>query len=753
MSATQTLPLPPPLPSRSERVKSLFLRRQKKERNFLRTQVNSSELDKLFAETEVNNLYDAKRAAYIKQQAFSKISSYNGDQEQIKNFIEDLREIFTERKNLRKKYSLHQNKKADIIRAERQPHIVDFNTIQGQEKITPGFYDTINRPRMNVGGVVNASAKGKEFVENPAGVVDYPYPADKISRNIIWDLEEVENDQIRANNGDLVMRLGSKDRLLNEEERQALTTYRPVKGAMSNIFEAFATGASHLVHYLGRGMWSKTDARRTEDFEKLRAEIFERIARQIYNTQLGSENYASILKRVNDAAKTNSNSDLLSYVAQETLAKLINDQIKVEQKANEEKIEAFNKAMTKEFKNFTDDFQKIINEDDAMWKYRLLHVFLLMSPFAAVTGVGFLFDYMGLISDIINPIFGTDGLAKGIGRLASTETLGPLGWISEQMQIPEITEFALNNVPIVSQVVNCFDALVQSEVGQGLFGTLLPVVENSVLTPLLIAGVFSLSRLNNELGLHKKKSTFLEGKNNGMKKAVDDFSTSIESEMKARKDAFSTRITNELFGTETCKMVEMTKFFMHSDDKLMQFIISDASDEVKKSLTDAKQAGKMAGEHDCFDQLKAVDAKELEKIKRKFLTYLTIEHQEVRREDISESEMMPAIFARLEELDKLKATNAIAYNKKLDDSQNLGTKIAENNVLFYEAQRRHVDDPRVNLFIKNEDDRSAAAADFKVKMARSYKELLRVLPQMPNPEIVSSYTKKLMAQHELWREN
>ena len=137
-------------------------------------------------------------------------------------------------------------------------------------------------------------------------------------------------------------------------------------------------------------------------------------------------------------------------------------------------------------------------DSDAMFKWRVLQVALIVSPFMGLS-------VMGPITHIFQGVFmNAGGIGNGIASLATGQYTGPFGDFCELLHLDDAIRWLLCDMPGLSDVVNILNTVVSSHLVQGVLGGVVLPLASSPLVPIAIAGVFSLFRANAEIDYSKK---------------------------------------------------------------------------------------------------------------------------------------------------------------------------------------------------------------------------------------------------------
>jgi len=216
--------------------------------------------------------------------------------------------------------------------------------------------------------------------------------------------------------------------------------------------------------------------------------------------------YLRVLQKVNSTLA--GSDEITDQATFQKMQKLIADEINLEDKAVKAELNAFNEKLKDMNDSMLDGLQKHVDEDDRLLKYRFLQAFLLLTPIGAFSIAGSVFSYMDPLMELIGPLFEAGKtLGEGLGDMASSEVLGPLGKITEAFRIDEAIQLFFDKTPIVNNVCEIFDFITDNDFVQNALGVASPL-QSSPVALLGIAMAYSFFRADTEMTQYQKVSDY-----------------------------------------------------------------------------------------------------------------------------------------------------------------------------------------------------------------------------------------------------
>jgi len=272
--------------------------------------------------------------------------------------------------------------------------------------------------------------------------------------------------------------------------------------------------------------------------------------------------YLRVLQKVNSALKESD--EIMDQVTFQNMQKLIADEIKLEDKAVKAELNAFNEKLKDMNDSMLEGLQKHVDEDDRLLKYRFLQVFLLLTPIGAFSIAGSVFNYIDPLMELIGPLFEAGKtLGEGLGDMASSEVLGPLGKITEAFRIDEAIQLFFDETPIVNDVCEIFDFITDNDFVQNALGVASPL-QSSPMALLGIAMAYSFFRADTEMTQYQKVSDYKKSHQKALEEIFKEFENDKNDKLEVRIKEFSE------------KKLSASKKANH-DAKLVSFVSDEAN--------------------------------------------------------------------------------------------------------------------------------------------------------------------------------
>jgi hypothetical protein len=180
--------------------------------------------------------------------------------------------------------------------------------------------------------------------------------------------------------------------------------------------------------------------------------------------------------------------------------------------ATEKQVEELNKKdheqLAKALNGLNDEAlsstKKLTDEEESMWKFRVLQVFLMTTPFGLVNILGPAFDILAPILD--GQLQFGEGLAQAINNIPF------FGDIFNFLELDKVVEFTFDEVPLIGDITGAINSVTDSVMVQEFLGAAAPMAGGSPLVPLAVAGLFSFMRFDAEI-THAGKSSDIQAEN------------------------------------------------------------------------------------------------------------------------------------------------------------------------------------------------------------------------------------------------
>lgn len=460
----------------------------------------------------------------------------------------------------------------------------------------------------------------REILERDEPIIHTKMP-DKNYRNNVIDGKRRVVDEIRVNERRLEVFL-AEGRDLTPEEEQETRKRSQLGHRLSNLGESCLGGLLDLTGAAGRGLLSKSKASEDPRHEKYLQNRNELLSQVLWRLDPKSASYPEILKKVNSALATSP--DLMDQATFANMQNLITAEIAKETGVNEKDVKEFNDKIQKLNGDMLSGLQKRVDSEDDMWKYRVLQAFLILTPIGGFSLLGNVFSWVDPFAQLVGPVFdGSTSLSDGIASMATSDVLGPFGDIADALGIDDAISWLLENIPVVSEFGDVFDALTDNEMAQNLFGTIAPML-NSPIIPLYVAGVYSIMRTDTEVKHYCDVSDFKEAKEKELQTAFDAFKeTTAGKPLEDRIKIFAQARLNIM--KKANAEAELAKFvFGASDEELKIFDgLKLGAGADQKDLSTLKQEGKFPTAVAAFTSLSSNPAVRDECLKR-FLLFRNV---------------------------------------------------------------------------------------------------------------------------------
>lgn len=348
---------------------------------------------------------------------------------------------------------------------------------------------------------------------------------------------------------------------------------------------------------VGRGVFSKSDPRKNEDFIKYIARRNEMISSLLWKMNVSPSSHAMIMEKLQKEMETLKNDPdyMLDPKSFEVIMKSITDEIKAANlgydtqcKNINDTLNALNKAMYEDVKDKT-------KRDDAKWKYRVLQGFLMVAPFM---GIAYMTPFLGAFEGVF---FNVDGLGAGVASLATSEHTGIFGAVADAMGIDNFIEFLLTDVPIIKDLVNILNYLTQNSIFSNVATSIfLPVAGGQVMSLVIpaVGLVYGGAREIEDWQEFRKK---FKGHDKKLADAIKNLQDNMKNHEEKRKTDFTDGLKNLIDGKIKDADTKITdidkkKMFESGMKALMRSNLSkeEIAEERKKIVELVKKLGEGA---------------------------------------------------------------------------------------------------------------------------------------------------------------
>lgn len=348
-------------------------------------------------------------------------------------------------------------------------------------------------------------------------------PPDLGYRNMVLDSQARAKDELEVAKK-YTETLIKDGRRPTDNEVKSVRRFSKTMNRVSNIGQTAAHGFQKLLHQATAGIVTHRkvvdDSRYQADNKKLN----EALSRLIW--QISPNPQAAQYLQQQLAHLTSSGDILQDKTLFSRLQNLLNTFAKEEMGAQEKAIDKANNRMQKIHDSLENKMGDFISKEEAMQKFRILHLLLLLSPIGGLTFLGEGFTLFDPIAEIFGPLFDADlTFGESMGEIGNNVPI--FGEVFDAVELDVVTEF-LMDLPPFGAVGEVVDLVLKSTISQEFFGVVGDGILGSPLTGLAIAGVYSLFRFQNELIHYKDVTEFRE-----------KYKKSLEGAVKTTEEEFS----------------------------------------------------------------------------------------------------------------------------------------------------------------------------------------------------------------------
>lgn len=513
---------------------------------------------------KISDLYQKEYVDLIKgklQDNFIKLCGGDSNKESSEKNEKDIedqlkiaKKIFDKRSDNVRCWKNVKRQEYEIRRFELKPGQIKLDNLMTQMADNMTFVNEDGNPVSNKNGNVSPSTYGGDEVavgfspytygigswrktkseiarvkyrDNPLIHTSMP---SKNYRNIVFDTRVSVLDDIKINDNRLRVFLEEGRGDLTPEEKAGIKTRSRAWNRASNNFEELGETFHQITEWAGRGVLSSSkasDNKIYKDFLTRRNELISNMLWKAWPNAQDSSFYLKVLNKVNNALA--GSDDMMDQATFQRMQKLITDEIKVEDTALKAELEVFNKKLNDMNESMLKGLQNHVDEDDRLWKYRCLQIFLLLTPLGAFSIAGQVFSYIDPLIELIGPLFDAGKtLGEGLGDMASSDVLGPFGKIVEAFRIDDGIQLFFDKTPIVSDLCEVFDFATDNDLVQNALGAASPL-QYSPIALLAPAGLYSFFRADTEIRQYQKVSAYQESQQKALETIFKEFEKGRES--------------------------------------------------------------------------------------------------------------------------------------------------------------------------------------------------------------------------------
>ncbi len=497
--------------------------------------------------------------------------SASGNSAATERFLNLAEEICNQREDVARRNKNVIRQLAEIAKADAKPQSLDIAEYQRQ--LTPealnlmgvGSIEDIqnyNSSIIHAAKLEQNSITQNSFSSIPGvGSVFGLHPTYRKKVELAFDqtLDAVDANAARLES------LLENGRDISDAEKKELSSKRSNWSGLRTLATESAALLYAGVQQAGKGVISESKAvdssyneKYSKNKERFLAELMQKISADQSQYGFAMQKY---LSRINSQ-----NFDPLDALACSQMRDLILNEIEADKKIDAERIKQLNEQLEKLHDTMLTGMQKHEDESDEAWKYRVLSVFLIFTPLGAFSIGGQLFNYLDPLANIFGPIFDAHlSFSEGLSGVMTSKEFGFMGQAVDAMGIDDATQWLLDNTPFVNSACDVVDALMDSEIGQGIFAEVAPML-GSPLTLLGIAGVFTVGRAPAELDHSKGLDDSVKKHDTALKAAFDAFEKESKEGKGGNKKGSDARI--EEFVNNQHELAKLTNI----DLKMIEFL-------------------------------------------------------------------------------------------------------------------------------------------------------------------------------------
>ena len=513
---------------------------------------------------KIPDLYQQEYIDFIKEKLRDNFIENCKNEYDIDRQLENAKEIFDERNDIIRCWRNVKRQEYEIRKFELRPGEIELDKLMTQMADNmPFVYEDGSNSHNKTGNVSRNIYGGDEVavglspynygtgsnsrIESEIQRVKYrDYPLTHTSmppknyRNIVFDTRVSVLDDVRINDERLKVFLecGRKD--LTDEEKAGIKTRNKTRNRIANNFEELGDAIHQITKWAGRGVLSNSKASDSKIYKDFLTRRNELISNMLWkagpNAQDGSF-YLKVLKKINDALAESD--DIMDEVIFQKMQKLIADELHLEDNAVKAELEAFNKKLNDINNSMLDGLQKHVDEDDRLWKYRCLQLFLLLTPIGAFSIAGQVFSYIDPLMELIGPLLDAEKtLGKGLGDMAASNVFGPLGKIVEAFRVDEGIQQFFDKTPIIEDLCEIINFIIDNNLSQNALGAADPL-QSSPIPLLILAALNSLFRADVEMTQYQKVSAYEESQRKTLEEAFKEFENGKHAGLEERVKKFA----------------------------------------------------------------------------------------------------------------------------------------------------------------------------------------------------------------------
>lgn len=701
--------------SKEELEKEQEERRSEVESKLFFTNSTNVDIDGAGFQAILKKAYSDENIDLINENLFKIIKAKEGkvNEEELKKFRNDLLSSVVE----------VAEKRHEILR--QQANVNGHITRVKYLKANPGKVDDMlqhvemleregrgGEERDSSGGRISAAVRGlaptiKDIKNRRPETIGAISPSEPWDKNIRLAGEQLVRKR-RRNDLEL-LKIISPDKKISKKYLDSAEEPSAVAEGALGMAELGSRFLSKVLNKAGRGTWSagKPEHHSIYDrYQKLRNKL---ALVHAGGLKPGSRSHADLIRETSILKQYLENDgELLDVAAFNDISKLMEDQLALENKEQQAELIKMTEDAQKLNAAMLESIKGVTLTEDQLLKYRVLQIFLMMSPFAMFSPLSMVFDYVDLIGDFFGPLFKLGNVSKAIGDAATNAHLGFLGDFAHILKIDYATTWLLDNVPIVNSLLDVWDGFTDNKIAQNLFGAVSGADHGLIMIG--VAGLAGLVHGEKEMNLYKKKNVVEKSGKEGLEKMYKAHEATQDASFKKRvADSYAKEMAAFKKGNVT---VEMVKFLADNKDneellKLLstdKFSFWDNRDELQDLESFIK---KIVGDAD--NKITGLDAATINTMQEKFLLFSAMAPKKdsaVARDKEADNK---------EKIEEYKKASALPDDKKKALIYK-SKRILDNNLIVRVA--RSLGQDLADFETRSEAEQDKIVKDLEVRFAR-----------------------------------
>lgn len=452
----------------------------------------------------------------------------NGKAQSQKAFIADAKSVLTDRGRAIKQHANVLHKEVEVRESQKTAGKLDFNALGPEliDRVTtdpkrwPAYfdeygpqYDDLDKRQDKIDEIKsdsNPTIHTMPLRRHGLPLVTPSY------RRLLHEANKQTSTALAENSYQLNSLVKTGRLLPPKEKRPAQQAAEVTGGALEGLALNGFRALQGVAKAAGKGIWSKSDPNYSPYLRKYHDKRNQLLSNLVWNLDPKQNKNSALMQKCKKILEDSQNEDgLMDSESFAALTNLITEQIAANDQASAQQMKNFNKNINDLNEQAVATAKEQTADSDAMFKWRVLQVALIVSPFMGLS-------IMGPITSIFEGVFmNAGGIGAGIASLATGQYTGPFGDFCELLHLDEAIKWLLCDMPVLSNVVDIVDTVVSSNLVQGVLGGVVLPLASSALVPIAIASVFSLFRANAEIDYSKKYGDAFKNHEKAMREELD----------------------------------------------------------------------------------------------------------------------------------------------------------------------------------------------------------------------------------------